>query len=277
MTCRSCPDVREGAGAPRPGSARGSRRVSRAGPELAEPLGGGLVGDAEAGAERIAGDRLAPCWSWWSAEARRAAARAAPPRRPPSRPRQPAQGTAVPCAGWQAGTAGLPRNQRCQRGRDSRLLREFRYLACTFLHLSCTCDAPGLLFRWSWPCPAAARWWSANRFRLHARRRAGGCLRPAREHGPALAGSTALAALPPLRARRLPAPCARRDTARRTCHGPGDGSTGTGKTWQPTGDGPACSRRRVAGQVPGQDRGRSAELADRLSGFANLSPFHTAS
>jgi hypothetical protein len=33
--------------------------VSLVGSELAEQFGGGLVGDAEAGAERVAGDRLA--------------------------------------------------------------------------------------------------------------------------------------------------------------------------------------------------------------------------
>jgi hypothetical protein len=41
------------------GGARGSRRAALAGAELAEQFGGGLVGDAEAGAERVAGDRLA--------------------------------------------------------------------------------------------------------------------------------------------------------------------------------------------------------------------------
>ena len=38
--------------------ASGSRRVAVVGAELAEQFGGGLVGDAEAGAERVAGDRL---------------------------------------------------------------------------------------------------------------------------------------------------------------------------------------------------------------------------
>jgi hypothetical protein len=47
--------VREAA---RSGGAGGRWRTALAGPEPAEQLGGGLVGDAEAGAERVAGDRL---------------------------------------------------------------------------------------------------------------------------------------------------------------------------------------------------------------------------
>jgi hypothetical protein len=66
----------------------------------------------------------------------------------------------------------------------------------------------------------------------------------------------------------------------------GGGSTGTPKAWQPTGTGsPATDRpargpgqrrdrllpaRRAAARVPPGRQRRSAELADRLSGFANL-------
>ena len=91
--------------------------------------------------------------------------------------------------------------------------------------------------------------------------------------------------------------CSRGSAARRMCRGAGDGSTGTGKTWQRTGTGSparaAGSRRRRSpgprrdcplparsGLRPGSrsgHRGRSAERADRLAGFANLPPFRTAS
>jgi hypothetical protein len=40
------------------GGAGGSGRLALAGAELAQQPGGGLVGDAEPGAERVAGDRL---------------------------------------------------------------------------------------------------------------------------------------------------------------------------------------------------------------------------
>jgi hypothetical protein len=42
----------------RSGSPGGSQRLALARAELAQQLGDGLVGDAEAGAERVAGDRL---------------------------------------------------------------------------------------------------------------------------------------------------------------------------------------------------------------------------
>jgi hypothetical protein len=75
----------------------------------------------------------------------------------------------------------------------------------------------------------------------------------------------------------------------------GDSSTGTAKSWQPAGDGlgchgPAGSRPAPAhpglcavgadGRRPGswgRDGGRSAELADRLAGFANLPLLQSAS
>jgi len=44
---------------PGSGGAGGSRRLALVGAELAQQLGGGLVGDAEPGAQRVAGDRLA--------------------------------------------------------------------------------------------------------------------------------------------------------------------------------------------------------------------------
>ena len=80
--------------------------------------------------------------------------------------------------------------------------------------------------------------------------------------------------------------------------GAGGGSTGTAKAWQPTGTGSPATGRPARGQRPARpvaagppaagaeglrpgarDRapGRSAELADRLAGFANQSPRHTAS
>ena len=83
--------------------------------------------------------------------------------------------------------------------------------------------------------------------------------------------------------------CPRGSGARRAAWR-GRGSTGTAKAWQPTGTGspapgrpargqhplarsatgPPLPARRATGQVRGG--GRSAEIADRLSGFANLSP-----
>ena len=51
----SRPAVREAA---RSDGAGGPWRTALAGPESAEQFGGGLVGGAEAGAERVAGDRL---------------------------------------------------------------------------------------------------------------------------------------------------------------------------------------------------------------------------
>jgi len=58
------------------GGAEGCRRLALARAELAQQFGGGLVEDAEAGAQRVAGDRL-PLLPWCSAAARRAAVRSA--------------------------------------------------------------------------------------------------------------------------------------------------------------------------------------------------------
>ena len=63
---------------------------------------------------------------------------------------------------------------------------------------------------------------------------------------------------------------------------PAAGSTGTAKAWQPTGTGSSATgrpargsgrllpARKAAVRVPRGGPERSAELADRLSGFANL-------
>jgi hypothetical protein len=81
------------------------------------------------------------------------------------------------------------------------------------VYLFCTLRVPvmrlGLLFRWSWPCPAAARQWSANRSHLHAARAWGHlCLERGRRFRP-LPGGTALGGPSPRRACRLPVQCAR--------------------------------------------------------------------
>ena len=57
-------------------------------------------------------------------------------------------------------------------------------------------------------------------------------------------------------------------------HGPA-GSAGTSLAWFAAGP-PAAGAKGRRPSSPGRP-GRSAELADRLSGFANLSPFHVAS
>ena len=103
-----------------------------------------------------------------------------------------------------------------------------------------------------------------------------------------LAGAEARAKLPPL----LTTACLCGSTARRAAW---RGSTGTAKAWQPTGDGlaghgpsgPQPARPAGAGlpAVGAEDLrpgsrsgwGRSAEMADRLPGFANQSPFHVVS
>jgi hypothetical protein len=155
---------------------------------------------------------------------------------------------------------------------------------------------PGCHFRRSWPCPDDARRWSANRFHLHARHGLGGrggCVLRA-DAFPALVRGRRAGGPGPRRACRLPVLCVlARERCPRARHGAGGGSTGTGKTWQPAGNGfagqgPAGSRPvRSAGlrrcrreghrPGPGLGRERSAELADRLAGYANLRPFHVAS
>lgn len=89
----------------------------------------------------------------------------------------------------------------------------------------------------------------------------------------------------------------RTTAVRRRGRGAGGGSTGTAKAWQPTGTGLVGHGRPARGQRPARPvcglpavgaeglrpgardsgPGRSAELADRLAGFANLSPCRTAS
>jgi hypothetical protein len=101
-------------------------------------------------------------------------------------------------------------------------------------------------------------------------------------------GAEARAKLPPL----LTTACPRGSTARRAAW---RDSTGTAKTWQPTVDGlaghglsgpqsarqagtglPAAGVEGLRPVFPG-GWGRSAEMADRLPGFANQSPFHVVS
>jgi hypothetical protein len=217
------------------------------------------------------------------------------------RPPRPAPGTAVPARRARRAAPSSPvicPGIRCRRGRGPACHGRFDVpgvdLCCTFrVPVMCL----GLLSAGPGPCPAAARRWSANRFHLHAARGWGRlCLTRGRRFR-SLPGGTALAAL--VRGGR--AGCGRRVLARERCprssRGPGGGSTGTGKTRQPTGGSPATgrpargrrpARRSAAGPAavgaeglrPGaRDRGpgRSAELADRLAGFANLSPCRTAS
>ena len=120
--------------------------------------------------------------------------------------------------------------------------------------LFCSCRVPerylGRHFRRSWPCPVAARRWFANRFHRPARRGVGAgdvCVLRA-DAVLALARGRRAGASGPRRARPAAgAVCSHGSAARRTRRGAGGGSTGTGKTWQPTGDGfaghgPAGSR-----------------------------------
>ena len=106
---------------------------------------------------------------------------------------------------------------RCQRGRGSRLFREVR---CTWRVPFCTFRVPamhlGPLFRWSWPCPAAARRWSVrltNRSHLHAARAWGRLCFARGRRFPPMPGGTALAAL----ARGGHAGCRCRVLARERC------------------------------------------------------------
>jgi hypothetical protein len=118
----------------------------------------------------------------------------------------------------------------------------FVYLRCAWV---CFSAGPG-------PCPAAARRWSANRFHLHAARAWGRlCLARGRRFRP-LPGGTALTAL--VRGGRAGCRCRvlARERCPRSSRGPGGGSTGTGKTRQPTGGSPATGR-----PVPGRP-GQSA-------------------
>jgi hypothetical protein len=184
----------------------------------------------------------------------------------------------------------LPRNQVPEGQEFPAVTGRSMYLAWTFavpfVHLRCAwvCFSAG-----SGPCPAAARRWSANRFHLHAARAWGRlCLPRGRRFRP-FPGGTALAAL--VHGGRAGCRCRvlARERCPRSSRGPGGGSAGTGKTRQPTG-----VRRPRAGRIPasplsrpasaclaagaegrrpgfrGWGRERSAELADRLAGFANL-------
>jgi hypothetical protein len=184
----------------------------------------------------------------------------------------------------------LPWNQ-VPEGQGARLLREVRCTWCgPLLYL-------GRHFRRSWPCTADARRWSANRFYLHARHGSGrpqaaaSCARTRFRSGPGTPHWRPWSAESMSAAGAV---CSRGSAARRALRGAGDGSTGTGKTWQPTGNGfaghgsagsrpvcsvglPRCRRGRPSAGFRGWGRERSAELADRLAGFANLRPFHVAS
>ena len=130
----------------------------------------------------------------------------------------------------------------------------------------------GLLFRWSWPCPAAARRWSAGRSHLHAARAWRRPVPCARTPVPALAGGHRAGGL----VRGGHAGCRCRVLARGRCprsgRGAGGGSTITGKAWQPTGDGfaghgPAGSR---PARSPGLRRTARCRSGGPPAGFPGL-------
>jgi hypothetical protein len=140
------------------------------------------------------------------------------------------------------------------------------------VYLFCTFRGPvmylGLLFRWSWPCPAAARRWSANRSHLHAARAWGRlCLARGRRFRP-LPGGTALAALVRGEHAGCRAVCSRGSAARdravaraaarqspgRRGNLPGTGSPATGRPGpgQPAHrPAPACPAAVAEGRRPG--------------------------
>jgi hypothetical protein len=187
---------------------------------------------------------------------------------------------------------------RYHRGKIRQLLRESDipglYLSWTF---RAPLAYPGLLFRRSWPSRGGGLLTVAftrgagledrGRLGLVRGRGSGRCPgRPRWRPGPRRAGAAG-------------AVCPRGSAARRARRGAGCGSTGTGKAWQPTGGRPrrpragqrplarsparpvragppAAGARRAAGRVPGAGTGDGQrKLADRLSGFANLSPVQT--
>jgi hypothetical protein len=155
----------------------------------------------------------------------------------------------------------------------------------------------GCHFRRSWPCPADARRWSANRFtfmRSTGLGGRGGCVLRA-DAVPALVRGRRAGGSGPRRACRLPVLCV---LARERCPA---SAPWRGRRLDRHREDVATYRERVrrprAGRFPvsplsrpaslpegrppagfwGWGRERSAELADRSAGFANLRPFHVAS
>jgi hypothetical protein len=127
------------------------------------------------------------------------------------------------------------------------------YLAWTFF-------VPGVYLRCTRGCFSAGRGHARPShggglltvFTLHAARAwgAGGVCVLRVDAVPALAGETALAALVRGGQAGAGAVCSRGSAARRACRGAGDGSTGTAKTWQPTGTGSPATGRSARGQHP---------------------------
>jgi hypothetical protein len=164
---------------------------------------------------------------------------------------------------------------RCRRGRDSRLLREVRctgvYLFAPFVYLRCTwvCFSAGpgrarpphggglltvLTFTRRGPGGACA---------LRADAGSGPCRKAPRWRPWSAEGTPAAGAV-----------CSRGSAARRMCRDAGGGSTGTAKTWQPTGDGfaghgQACSR---PARSPGLRRTARCRRGGPPAGFPGQGP-----